>query len=82
MQKHNQGIVILSGDGVLRCFASNQTVLSYAQLSSYQIKTVLNEYGHDDKLVRAFANVNGHDVVDLKQLSHPGKDLLPTIFRE
>lgn len=82
MERHDHGIVQLSGDGVLRSLDPNLTVLAYVKLNDHQIQKVIDDYGRDDNLTKVYDGVNGHDVVDLGQLTRSGKDLLPLDFRQ
>ncbi|CAF9921369.1 MAG: hypothetical protein HETSPECPRED_004509 [Heterodermia speciosa] len=80
LEKSDNGVAVLCGDGVVRSFSANLTVLAYQKLDAQQIQKVVDDYGRDDKLTKVYAGVNGHDVVDTEQLLHPSKDLLPKDF--
>ncbi|KAL8792880.1 MAG: hypothetical protein Q9195_004522 [Heterodermia aff. obscurata] len=80
LKKADDGVTVLCGDGVVRSFTANLTVLAYQKLDAQQIQKVVDDYGRDEKLTKAFAGVNGNDVVDSEQLFHPAKDLLPRDF--
>ena len=82
MEFHQHGILLLGGDGVLRSFSPNLTVLSYAQLSADQIQSALIENGLQGKLGGLYDGVDGRDVVDLEAIIHPAKEYLPVNYRE
>ena len=82
MPKDNHGIVSLGADGVLRSICPNLTVLSYEKLNNNQIQKLVDSYGRDDNLSKAFEGVDGHDVVDQEQLTRGDKDFLPAALRE
>ena len=82
MAKDNNGIVSLGADGVLRSICPNLTVLAYEKLNNHQIQNLINSYGRDEHLSKAFEGVNGNDVVDQEQLMHGDKDFLPLGFGE
>ena len=47
----------------------------------YKIQHMIAGY-KDSDLIKAFEGVNGHDVVDEKQLFYPGERILPHRFKE
>lgn len=77
--KHDQGIVHLGDDGVLRSFAPNGTVLEYVKLSTNQIQQMLDSHGRTDHLTEVYDGVDGREVTDLEQLTNPGEHLLPKV---
>lgn len=77
MEKHDQGIVHLGDDGVLRSFGPNGTVLEYVKLSTNQIQQMLDRHGRNDHFTEVFDGVDGRAVTDLEQLTNPGEHLLP-----
>ena len=82
LKLHDDGVVALGADGVVRSFGPNLTVISYAKLHDHQIQKLVKNLGQNDELDKLLKGVNGHDVVDYEQLVHPGKHLLPAGFYE
>ncbi|QKX61683.1 uncharacterized protein TRUGW13939_08838 [Talaromyces rugulosus] len=71
-------------DGVWRNFDGAKNVVSYQALSREEITEVLNVFPKSmrQNLAKKLEGVDGRDVMDIEQLLHPGKDLMPKFDEE
>ncbi|RHZ57394.1 uncharacterized protein CDV56_104436 [Aspergillus thermomutatus] len=79
-----QGFIHVADDGVARSYRADGTVIDYVPLTNEQLLQFIPMYTDDEATQKNFKEVwkgvNGHDVVDRKQIFEPGADLLPFEF--
>ncbi len=83
LQSDPDGFVHSGDDGVVRSYAANFTVLSFAKLDPEQIWAVVGKYPQDyqeqlgPRWAEVYENVDGRTVSNVSQILHPGDEILP-----